>query len=118
MSTSGGRAGALRPRGGVVVDVITTSRPGQQIEVTGAGFDPTPMRAEGERYVARIAASTAPAEVTVTNLGDVPLVPFPVPVTDTVTITDAAYDLDASVLIVAATSSDSGAAGGPRRTCG
>lgn len=90
---------------GVTIDVVATSRPGQDIEVTGNGFDPTPMRGDGERYVARVAAAAAPAEITVTNVRDDPPSPFTVPVTDTVTITDATYDLDAAVLTVAAASS-------------
>jgi hypothetical protein len=91
--------------GSAHIDVIATSRPGQDIQVTGEGFRPTPMRADGERYVARIAAAEAPAEITVTNMRDDPPFPFTVPLTDAVTIADAVYDLGAGVLTVEAVSS-------------
>ncbi|MEN3266396.1 hypothetical protein [Pseudonocardia sp.] len=93
--------------GAAHIDVIATSRPGQDIQVTGEGFRPTPMRADGERYVARIAAAEAPAKITVTNVKDDPPFPFTVPLTDAVTIADAVYDLGAGVLTVEAVSSRS-----------
>jgi len=91
---------------GVDVDVFATSVPGEDLVVTGDGFEPTALRPDGGRYLARVGAAARPATVTVTNTTDVPPFSVSAPVTDVVTITDASYDLGAGQLTVAATSSD------------
>jgi hypothetical protein len=97
-----------RPASGdLVVDVFGRSEPGQVIEVGGAGISSTRMRSQQDRYLARITATAlAPAEVTATNLSDVPPTVTTSPVTDAVTITQAEYDLDTRTLTIAAASSD------------
>jgi len=92
--------------GGVDVDVFATSVPGRNLVVTGTGFEATALRSDGGRYVARVSADARPARITVTNATDVPPFAVVADVSDVVTITDAAYDLDGRQLTVAATSSD------------
>ncbi len=78
------------------------------IEVTGTGFDPTPLRGEAGHYVARVpfTGSTPPATVNVTNVSDVPASKKVANVTDAVQITNASYDADLQTLTVNANSSD------------
>ena len=78
------------------------------IEVTGTGFDPTPLRGEAGRYVARVpfTGSTPPSTVNVTNVSDVPVSKKVADVTDAVQITNASYDADLQTLTVNANSSD------------
>ena len=94
--------------GGVNVDVFATSVPNpvQTLVVTGAGIPATALRPDGGRYVARVSAAARPAQVTVTNVTDVPPFAVTADVSDVVTITEATYDLGAAQLTVAATSSD------------
>lgn len=79
------------------VDVFATSR-GDQLQVEGQDgvLATTPMEKEegdSERAYARIAyTGTAPASVTVTNLGDDPVSRSEVPVTDVSVATAATYD--------------------------
>ncbi|MEX5294023.1 hypothetical protein QYM41_01920 [Kocuria sp. CPCC 205268] len=90
------------------IDVFATSR-GDQLEVVGQDgvFSTTPMEkdeGDSERAYARIAyTGTAPASVTVRNLGDKPVSSAEVAVTDVSVATAATYD--GSVLTVEATSS-------------
>jgi hypothetical protein len=77
------------------------------IEVTGSGFDPTPLRGETGHYVAHVPfTGTPPSSVTVTNVSDVPASKKAADVTDAVRITDATYDADVQKLTINAESSD------------
>ena len=78
------------------------------IEVTGTGFDPTPLRGEAGHYAARVpfTGSTPPSTVNVTNVSDVPVSKKVADVTDAVQITNASYDADLQTLTVNANSSD------------
>jgi len=78
------------------------------IEMTGTGFDPTPLRGEAGHYVARVpfTGSTPPSTVNVTNVSDVPASKKVADVTDAVQITNASYDADLQTLTVNANSSD------------
>ncbi|MEX5299627.1 hypothetical protein RCG67_12710 [Kocuria sp. CPCC 205292] len=90
------------------IDVFATSR-GDQLEVVGQDgvFSTTPMEkdeGDSERAYARIAyTGTAPAAVTVRNLGDKPVSSAEVAVTDVSVATAASYD--GTALTVEATSS-------------
>lgn len=94
--------------GGGHIDVFATSR-GDQLEVVGQDgvFSTTPMEkdeGDSERAYARIAyTGTAPASVTVRNLGDKPVSSAEVAVTDVSVATAATYD--GTALTVEATSS-------------
>ena len=101
---------AVRSRtlaGEVTVDVLAGSEAGQAIEVRGLQPAPTPMRAAGERYVARLDAGPAlPGVVHVVNTTDAPDTVVEAPVTDAVTVTRVDYDTGARTLTVEAASSD------------
>lgn len=101
---------AVRSRdaaGQVTVDVFAGSETGQAIEVRGPRPGPTPMRAAGDRYVARLdTGQVLPGTVQVVNTTDTPDTVVEVPVTDAVTVTRAEYDTGARALTVEATSSD------------
>jgi hypothetical protein len=90
---------------GVDVDVFVTSVPGQSLVVAGPGVPATALRSDGGRYVARVPAPAPPATITVTNTSDDPPFAVSARVTDAVSITGAAYDLDAAQLTVTAASS-------------
>src|SRR3954454_45750 len=93
---------------GGMVDVLATSDDAttQALQVTGSGFDPTLLEGEKGHYEARVGFTGAPpANVTVTNTGDVPVASKTVAVTDAITAT-AVYDTDKDTLTINASSSD------------
>jgi hypothetical protein len=116
--------GKLATTSGVGVDRVTYSRTSAtdgtldvfantqddatpSIEVTGSGFDPTPLRGEAGHYGARVPfTGTPPATVTVTNVSDIPASKKAADVTDAVQITSATYDADLQTLTINAKSSD------------
>lgn len=79
----------------------------QDIEVSGAGFEPTKLAGSEGRYFARVAftGATPPGQIIVTNVGDNPdSVKVAVPV-DLLTAS-AVYNTDTQILTVTASSSD------------
>ncbi len=91
--------------GEVLVDVLATTEPGQAIEVDAGAS--TGMRADGERYVARVATGTVvPATIEVRNVTDTPPTVRTVDLLDAVVVDRADYDLDTRTLTVEARSSD------------
>jgi hypothetical protein len=109
----GQRATYTRTAAASSVDVFAQASAGQQIVVSGAGIPTGAATGANGNYVYHSvlgAAALLPASVDVTNTTDVPPTLVTLPVTDLVSITDAAYDPATSILSVTATSSDASAA--------
>jgi hypothetical protein len=90
--------------GQVLVDAYATAGENDAVELSGAGLPETTMAADGTGYFARVAASSVPETVTITNTSDRPAAVKTVPVVDNVQVTNATYD--DGKLTVAARSSD------------
>jgi hypothetical protein len=103
--------------GETTIDVFARSRPLQNIQISGDGFDPTALRGDGSSYFARVApADPTPSTITLTNTGDVPPSVKTVPVDDLVAITHAVYDATARTLTIEAVSSDKRSSAPPTLT--
>ena len=117
-------SGKLATNGGVGVDgayykrttaddgalhVYANSEAGssQSINVSGAGIDPTRMEGQDGHYDAIVPFTGAnpPANITVTNIGDVPVASKTVPLTDEIDA-HATFDTVGHQLTINATSSD------------
>lgn len=98
------------------VDVYATSDADRsiQVEESGLGLVPTALEGDRGRYYGRYAVAAVPpgSQLTVTNVGDVPVARKKAPLVDVVTVTQATYDAASDTLTVRASSSDQDATPG------